>query len=101
MVLIGVYVATVSPMHFITLLAFGILGLVMKLYGYSRPALILGFVLGSLLERYALLSIKIYGPLFFLRPIPMAMIIIMALLLSYPHLKRWLGGWRGRSGVEG
>jgi putative tricarboxylic transport membrane protein len=94
--LIGVYVATLSPMNFITVLAFGILGLAMKVYGYSRPALILGFVLGGLLERYSLLSIKIYGPLFFLRPIPLTMLIVMALLLSYPYLKRGISNLRGR-----
>lgn len=86
--LVGVYVATLSPMNFITVLVFGILGLMMKLYGYSRPALILGFVLGGLLENYSLLSTKIYGPLFFLRPIPLTMLIVMALLLSHPYLKR-------------
>jgi putative tricarboxylic transport membrane protein len=94
--LIGVFVATTSPMDFVTLLAFGILGLVMRRYGYSRPALILGFVLGSLFENYSLLSIKLYGPLFFFRPIPLTMLIIMALLLSYPYLKRGITSLRGR-----
>jgi putative tricarboxylic transport membrane protein len=94
--LIGVFVATMSPMDFITLLAFGILGLVMRRYGYSRPALILGFVLGGLFENYSLLSIKLYGPLFFFRPIPMTMLIVMALLLSYPYLKRGITSLRGR-----
>ena len=98
--LIGVYVATLSPMHFITVLAFGILGLLMKKYGYSRPALILGFVLGSLLEKYSLLSIKIYGPLFFARPIPLTLLVIMILMLFYPQLKRGISGLRGRSGGE-
>ena len=98
--LIGVYVATLSPLDFITVLAFGILGLVMKKYGYSRPALILGFVLGGLFENYSLLSIKIYGPLFFARPIPLTMLVIMILLLLFPQLKRGISGLRGRSGRE-
>jgi putative tricarboxylic transport membrane protein len=86
--LAGVYVATLSPMNFIVALAFGLLGLVMRRYGYSRPALLLGFVLGGLLENYSLLSIKIYGPLFFFRPIPLTLLIIMILLLNYPYLKK-------------
>lgn len=97
LVMIGVYVATLSTMNFIVALVFGLLGLVMKRYGYSRPALLLGFVLGSLFERYSLLSIKIYGPLFFLRPIPLAMLAIIALLLSYPNLNRIVNSLRGRS----
>lgn len=98
--LVGVYVATMSPMNFITVLAFGMLGLAMKIYGYSRPALILGFVLGGLLENYSLLSIKIYGPLFFLKPIPLTMLIVMALLLSYPYLKKGVSNLRRRSSRE-
>jgi len=95
--LIGVYVATLSPMDFIVALAFGLFGLVMRRYDYSRPALLLGFILGGMFERYSLLSIKIYGPLFFIRPIPLALLIIMILLLNYPYLKRALPGlWRRR-----
>jgi putative tricarboxylic transport membrane protein len=96
--LAGVYVVTLSPVNFITVLAFGVLGLVMKRYGYSRPALLLGFVLGGLFENYSLLSIKIYGPLFFLRPIPLVLLIIMVLLLLYPYLKRVISGfWQRRT----
>lgn len=94
--MIGVYVATLSPMNFATVLIFGIVGLVMKIYGYSRPALLLGFVLGGLFENYSLLSIKIYGPLFFARPIPLTLLIVMALLLSYPYLKRGISSLRRR-----
>ena len=94
--LMGVYVATLSPLDFVTLLIFGIVGLVMKIYGYSRPALLLGFVLGGLFENYSLLSIKIYGPLFFARPIPLTLLVIMLVLLTYPYLKRAFSTLRGR-----
>ena len=92
--LIGIYMATLSPTNFIIALIFALLGLVMKRYGYSRPALLLGFVLGGMLENYSLLSIKIYGPLFFARPIPLILITIMVLLLIYPYLNRILSRWR-------
>jgi len=94
--MIGVYVATLSPLDFATVLIFGIVGLVMKIYGYSRPALLLGFVLGGLFENYSLLSIKIYGPLFFARPIPLTLLVIMLVLLNYRHLKRAFSALRGR-----
>jgi putative tricarboxylic transport membrane protein len=95
-VAIGVYVATLSPMDFITLLVFGLLGLAMRKFGYSRPALLLGFILGGLFENYSLLSIKLYGPLFFLRPIPLALLVITIILLNYPNIKRAISGLRGR-----
>ena len=94
--LIGVYVATMSPLNFVMVIVFGLFGLVMRRYGYSRPALILGFVLGGLLENYSLLSIKIYGPFFLFRPIPLTLLVIMILLLLYPQLKRGISGLRGR-----
>jgi putative tricarboxylic transport membrane protein len=94
--LVGVYVATLSPMNFVVVLAFGILGLMMRRHSYSRAALLLGFVLGSSFEKYSLLSIKIYGPLFFLRPIPVILLAVMVFLLVYPYL-RAIPGLRRRS----
>jgi TctA family transporter len=86
--LVGVFAATLSPLNFAVVMVFGLLGLVMKTYGYSRPALILGFVLGALCENYTLLSVKIYGPLFFFRPIPLLLFAITAVVLAFPYLRR-------------
>jgi len=94
--LAGVYVATLSTLNFIVALAFGLLGLVMKRFGYSRPALILGFVLGDLFENYSLLSIKMYGPLFFIRPISLTLFAIMILLLNYPYIMKILPRFKRR-----
>ena len=60
-VMVGVYIATLSLLNFVLIIIFGLLGLFMKKFGYSRPALLLGFVLGGLFENYLLLSLKIYG----------------------------------------
>jgi len=86
--LVGVFTATLSPLNFAVVMVFGLLGLVMKTYGYSRPALILGFVLGALFENYTMLSVKIYGPLFFFRPIPLLLFAITAVVLAFPYLRR-------------
>lgn len=43
------------------LLIFGLLGWVMKRLRWPRPPLILGFVLGGLVERYMFISIERYG----------------------------------------
>ena len=77
------------------IIAFGLLGLVMKKYGYSRPALLLGFVLGGLFERYLLLSLKIYGPSFFLTPISLSLLAITVLMLNYRYLARIVSWSRG------
>jgi len=46
---------------------------------YSRAALLLGFVLGDLIERYFLVSLKAHGPFFFMRPIALAIIALVLL----------------------
>jgi putative tricarboxylic transport membrane protein len=97
--LAGIYVATHSTFNFAVALIFGLIGLAMKKYGYSRPALILGFALGALFENYSLLSIKLYGPWFFFRPIPMVILTITLLLLCYPYLIKTLGKLRQKRTV--
>ena len=92
----GIYVATTSPLSLGVALAFAFLGLLMKRYDYSRPALLLGFVLGGLFENYSLLSFKIYGPWFFARPIPLILLVIMILMLNFSNLKRGITSLRGR-----
>lgn len=86
--LAGVYTSTLSILDFIVLLVFGLLGLAMKIHGYSRPALLLGFVLGVMFEKYSLLSVKIYGPYFLFRPIPLILIAVTAIVVGYPYLRR-------------
>jgi len=43
------------------LLIFGLIGWIMKRLRWPRPPLILGFVLGSLVERYMFISVERYG----------------------------------------
>ncbi|MGF1527382.1 MAG: tripartite tricarboxylate transporter permease [Candidatus Competibacterales bacterium] len=56
--------------------AFGALGWAMARYHYSRAALILGFVLGDPLERYFYISLDAYGPWFWLKPLPLGLIVV-------------------------
>lgn len=45
----------------IALLMLGVVGWVMKRTGWPRPPLVLGFILGSLIERYLFISVDRYG----------------------------------------
>jgi len=66
----------------------GIIGLCMKRFGYSLACFILGFILGGIFESYLWLSLKIYGPLFFLSsPITIAFIVLLVALFTYPSIK--------------
>lgn len=94
--LVGAFVTAANMTNVMVAVVFGVLGLFMKKYDYPRAALLLGFVLGNQFEMYALLSIKIYGPLFFLTPISLTLIAIIVLLLFYPSLRRVLPSFQRR-----
>jgi TctA family transporter len=60
-VLLGAFSANRDYLDLLTVVAFGMLGYFMWRLGYPRPALILGFVLGTLLETYLYRSVASYG----------------------------------------
>lgn len=81
---IGAFQATRSWGDFYALLAFGVLGWVMKRLEWPRPPLILGFVLGALIERYMFVSIGRYGAEWLLRPVVLLFLALAVLALVRP-----------------
>jgi TctA family transporter len=57
---------------------FGILGYLMRRFAYPRPAMILGLVLGSLMERYLYRSMASYGFAWLSRPAVIVLLILAA-----------------------
>lgn len=78
----------------ITLLIFGIVGIILKRYGFNRPTMVLGFVLGEMFEKYLFISLALDGPTFFVRPISLILIFIIIALLVYEPLKKLWRNWR-------
>lgn len=70
-----------------TLLAFGCIGFAMKRLRWPRPPLILGFVLGELIERYMFISANVYGWSWLLRPFTMIILLITLYGLLRPILR--------------
>jgi putative tricarboxylic transport membrane protein len=98
LVVVGAY-ATES--HFTDVLfvfIFGILGTAMKHYGYSRPALLLGFVLAPLLESYLFISLNTYGPMFFMRPISLGITVLILVGVLMPVVSYFKN--RGKAKVD-
>ncbi len=67
-----------------TLLVFGLLGWTMKQLKWPRPPLILGLVLGDIIERYMFISIQRYGITWFARPIVVGIFAVALLGLLRP-----------------
>lgn len=67
------------------LLIFGLIGIFMKRFGWSRPAFLIGFVLATQAESYLNMSAQFYGWEMFLRP---GVIIIAVLSLISIYFSR-------------
>ena len=92
--LVGSFIARASSLNLSVVIVFGVLGLLLKRHNFSRPAFLLGFVLGRLLEDYTLLSLQVSGPLFFMTPISLILFVILIGLFCYPYLKKILPKFR-------
>jgi len=78
-VLLGAFSTNRDPLDLVAVVCFGILGYFMWRLGYPRPAMILGFVLGELFERYLYRSVASYGFAWLQRP---SVIILLILALG-------------------
>lgn len=79
------------------LLGFAVLGWVMKQLKWPRPPLILGFVLGALIERYMFISTTRYGYDWLMRPLVVILFALAALMMLGPIYKQLksFGGFKG------
>ena len=87
LIYIGAFEHTRNWGDLYSLLFFGMLGWAMKHYQWPRPPLVLGYILGGILERYMFISIERYGVEWMWRPIVLAMFILSALTLMRPVLQ--------------
>jgi hypothetical protein len=72
------------------------LGWAMKHFKWPRPPLVLGFILGNVIERYMFISIERYGVSWMLRPFVVVMFAMAALSLLRPLL----ADIRGHGGLK-
>lgn len=64
-------------------LAFGIVGYLMKELGYSRAALLIGFVLGFAIDKNLYLALQLSGPYFIFNPVPLTLAIFTVMFLAW------------------
>lgn len=84
---IGVYSVNASMTDVLTALVFGLLGMVLNRYGYSPALVLLGTVLGPLIEKYferSLLISRGSYEIFFASPISVVFLVLSALMLCVP-----------------
>lgn len=101
LVSIGGYAINNSVFDVGTALAFGVLGFFMNKYGFSPPSMVLGAILGFLMEtsfrRGLILSSGDWGT-FLERPISLVFLVLALLTLIYPVLATGLDRFRASRG---
>jgi TctA family transporter len=82
-ILMGAFSVTRDPADLILVAVFGVLGYFMRRRGYPRPAMILGLVLGDLMEKYLYRSVASYGYTWLGRPAVIALFLMAAASLFF------------------
>jgi TctA family transporter len=95
-VLVGAYQASRSWGDLMVVLAAGVLGWTMKRLKWARPPLILGLVLGMLLERYMSISFMRYDTAWLMRPGVVVLLSLAGLVFFGPLIKMVRGGGLSR-----
>lgn len=87
--IIGIYSARSEPMDIVVMVAFGVLGHIIAEHGYSQVALLLGLILGRLLEENLFRSIAVAGPeVFFTKPISLFLLALSLASLAVPLIAK-------------
>jgi putative tricarboxylic transport membrane protein len=80
-VTLAAYQATYSIEDLVLVLAFAVLGIFMKRFGWPRPPILIAVVLAEIVEKYLWLSVNTYGFSMFLRPQFLGIIAVMILVM--------------------
>jgi len=87
LVFLAGYANTNSYFAMAVTLVFGVIGVIMVENGWPRPPLVLGLVLGPLVERNLFISYEIYGLGFLLRPIVVVTLALALTVLFLPGIQ--------------
>lgn len=89
-VFFAAFQATREWLDLIALFGVGVLGIAMKRFGWSRPALLIGFFLSKGLEDSVYQAVQIYGFSFLQRPlvIGMLVVIVFSVVLTFVRARR-------------
>lgn len=88
LIFFAAFQATRDWSDLLALFIFSILGVYMKRFGWSRPALLIGFVLSSKVEALVYQTIQVYGFSFLERPVVLILLALIVIsIIAYIRIK--------------
>ena len=87
--LMGAYIGQNNATELLMLVGFGIFGIALKFANYPLPPLLIGFILGGMMEDNFSRSMQLYGGVSFIleRPMTFGLLVIAAGLIIVPVLR--------------
>ncbi len=94
--LMGVYIGQNNAVELLILIVLGILATIFRMASYPLAPLLIGFILGPMLENNFSRSVQLYDGVGFLweRPMTGALLIIAVFLVLLPSLRLWISNWK-------
>lgn len=91
-IVVGTYANRSLMEDIALLLLFSVVGLAVKRFKYNAGSLLLGYILGAMLENYLFISLQIEGITFFMHPIPLFLMACLAIFLAWPGVRNIMRG---------
>jgi TctA family transporter len=97
LIILGAYVSRGYAIDIIVIGVTSLIGLCVKRFGFSAPAIILGYVMGDLFERYFIRSLDIHGAgLFWSSPLSIVITLGILITVFFEPVKSLLGKLRNK-----
>ncbi len=91
---VGAFAIDRNILDVVVAILFAFVGYYMKKFDFSRADLVIGMVMGAMVERYYHISVRLYTPdAFFTRPIAFVFFLIVAATIVFPI-------WRARTSKQ-
>jgi TctA family transporter len=92
LIVISTFVSREYMVDMVVLAIISLIGLFMTRFGFSAPALLLGFVLGKMLENYLTLALDLHGfKFFFTSPASIVLTLLCLVIIFFDQIQVLLG----------
>lgn len=101
--LMGSYIGQNNPTELLILVGFGVVATILRFADYPLAPLLIGFILGSMMENNFARAMQLYRGVDFIfeRPMTLALLIVAALLVVLPGLQAWRNRLRAARLADG